>query len=223
MKFIVKVFMVALILFMPLMVILAAMNIVLRMPDVYVYHFNSEDSSSQLNFGLKNEELGDIISSFMFNQAEDFTIQGNDGENDTLGIPLTTEEKETMQHFRNILNVTFVMFFLLFVLLAVMYYWIFHFKHKEVLRIVIKGSWITHLILAAVSIALLSINKTSEVFYSFLFQPQFVEEGMLSFIFTKKLAAMSIGATVVIAAILLFLITWMTRKLTRPKRIFARK
>ncbi len=62
----------------PLTTLCIGANLIMRMPDVYVYEFKSSESLDHLNVGMNDDEMGRFISDFMFGKLD--TIQIYVGE-----------------------------------------------------------------------------------------------------------------------------------------------
>ncbi|MEI8217092.1 MAG: hypothetical protein WCF96_08325 [Eubacteriales bacterium] len=54
--------------------ILAAENLITRFPDIYVYEFNKTQVLDQIELVYDEQELGDLISNYLFEKTDEFQI-----------------------------------------------------------------------------------------------------------------------------------------------------
>jgi len=76
---------VILVILIPVLIITLSINVVFRLPDAYLCHFNDSQSVDRLYVNLSSSEMADAISSFM-NQfhpyPEEFQSMDADGYHD---------------------------------------------------------------------------------------------------------------------------------------------
>lgn len=218
MKTMYKVLFVTLILCVPFISIIGAGNIVLRMPDVYGYQFNDIEFTKNNGLEMENQQLADYISDFMFDKKDKFELHVNyEGQKSSI---FTDQENNIMRHFRNILNKTMV-FFTIFLIFSVMsFVTLFKGDRKEALRVAMKGAAIEYLSLIFIGLICFFVPPLKAFFYSVFFQYSLQENGMLTLILTDQLANKCVVGIVAISALIMFLLTYLTQKLTQPRRMF---
>lgn len=218
MKTMYRFFFVALILFVPLISILSASNLVLRLPDMYVYQFNSMDLTNEMNLEMTSEELGNFFSNYMLGKEDEFAIDTSYVGKE--GPQFTAEENAIMRHFRGVLNHSLLVLFILTLLGLVMYIMLFRDDRKEALRVALKCAFFFYLLLLIIGLVGYFIPATRASLYSFIFQYPLQKEGLLTLIFTDSMAKTCLGAMVVVSAVVLGALASLTWRITRPKRMF---
>ncbi|WP_027399534.1 hypothetical protein [Anaerovorax odorimutans] len=214
-----RIFFGALILIIPLISIIGAGNIVLRMPDVYTYQFNSMEFSGEVTIDKTNEELGDFISSFMFGKIENFDLRGyfEDIDKDIF----KTEENVIMNNFRSFLNKSMIIFTIITIIAVIMYVILFRADRKLALRISFKITFIFYLMLVIAGVICFILSKTREYIYYIIFKNPLLEDGALASIMTNELAKMCVIGIIIVSAIILAGLASLTWKITRPRRMFS--
>ena len=69
-----KIILVILTVCIPFVTLITAFNVVLRMPDLYVYEFNNTEITSEIDLEMTGDELGHFFSDFMFGKQDEFKL-----------------------------------------------------------------------------------------------------------------------------------------------------
>jgi len=98
MRVLYKIFFIVLIVCIPIISLFAALNIVLRLPDLYDYEFNSAEITKEIELGMKDDEVGAFFSDFMLykNDTFDLTAEYQNREQ----AVFDKNEQENMENIR---------------------------------------------------------------------------------------------------------------------------
>lgn len=217
MRLIYKIFLAILIICIPLSSILAAGNVVLRMPDLYVYEFTSAQIANEINLGITDEELGTFFSDYMLMKKDNFDLHAEfrDREQSVFG----TGEQIAMENARELLNKT-LMGLAITALLSIILYWIVLSKKlKPELRVAFKGGLIIFGLIGVISIILFKL-PVSETIMQSIYIYNFGEDDVLPLMLTRKFAGDCLTAILVVSMVILAIIGSITWKLTKPRRMF---
>ena len=202
----------------PVVCIMSALNIVFRLPDLYVYEFNRNQVTSEIDLGMQDDELGHFFSDFMKGKEENFDLftEYRDREQSVFG----TVEKINMEHARKLLN--YSLYFLGgAAFLAFISYCIFLVKKKKYeLRTAYKaGIFVFTIILIAINAALY-FDRPRSFLYSHIFLNSFGADDVLPLMLTEQFAKLSLIAVSAAGLILLVILASATWRLTKPRRMF---
>ncbi|MEL7656842.1 MAG: DUF1461 domain-containing protein [Bacillota bacterium] len=202
----------------PVITVFGAMNIVYRMPDLYVYEFNNNEIANEIDLGIKDDELGQFFSDFMTGKEKEFDLftEYRDREQSVFG----TGEQINMENARKLLNHTLYIIGIALIL-AVISYGVFLLKKKKYeLRIAFKTSIIVFAVMQAVFYILFLIEKTREFLYEMIFINPFGADDALPLMLTERFAKISVIANSVVALIMLIILASITWRITKPRRMF---
>ncbi|MDF3000584.1 MAG: hypothetical protein K0Q48_703 [Bacillota bacterium] len=198
--------------------ILGACNIVFRMPDIYIYEFNSQEISSQIDLGMGDDELGTFFSDFMKGSVEEFDlfIEYRDRDQNVFG----TVEQINMEHARKLLNDSlYALVGGAFILIAL--YCIFlHKKWKYELRGAFKLGIAFFVAAQAALHITFNIASIRLFYYQLIFPIAYGADDVLPLMFTERFARLSVFANSAVAFVLLLILASATWKLTKPRRMF---
>ena len=202
----------------PVMALFTALNIVLRMPDLYIYEFNSNQVANEIDLGMTDDDLGQFFSDFMIGKVNEFELvaEYRDREQNVFG----TSEQINMENARKLLNITLYIVGGTFALNALCYGIFLLKKKKFELRIAYKAGIIVFTIMQAVIYIFYSIGKIRVWFYHYIFINPFGADDALPLMLTEKLAKMCLIADSFIALILIIILASVTWKMTKPRRMF---
>ena len=202
----------------PVVAVFSALNIVFRMPDLYVYEFNSNQIANEIDLGIKDDELGQFFSDFMSGKEKDFNLfaEYRDREQSVFG----TGEQINMENARKLLNYTIYLFGGAFVL-SIISCGIFLVKKKKYeLRIAFKTSMIVFAVLQVIIYILFYIGKIRTFFYGIIFVNPFGADDALPLMLTERFARLSLVSNSIVALILMVIFASVIWKLTKPRRMF---
>lgn len=202
----------------PVICILSAVNIVFRLPDLYVYEFNKNQIADEIDLGMKDEELGKFFSDFMMGEMDDFDLftEYRDREQDVFG----TMEQINMENARRLLNDTVYILGAAFVLAAAGCGIYLAKKRKYELRSAYKGAILVYTILTVTIFIAFHIGQSKEFMYHRIFINQFGTDDVLPLMLTEQFAQMSLIAAAAISLIILVIFASIIWRLTKPRRMF---
>jgi len=121
----------------PLVSIFGALNLVYRIPDIYVYEFNSKQIAAEVDLEITDDELGTFFSDYMKGKEENFDLfaEYRDREQAVFG----TGEQINMANARTILNDSLYILGGAALLVLVSYAICIAKKRKQELRVAFKG------------------------------------------------------------------------------------
>lgn len=202
----------------PVISIVSAFNIVLRLPDLYVYEFNRNQITGEVDLGITDEALGHFFSDFMTGKADEFDLftEYRDREQAVFG----TVEQINMENARKLLNDT------LYVLggvavFAVLSYCILLIKKKKYgLRGAFKGGIAVFTVMQVLFYIAFNIDQARAFLYSRIFIDPFGADDVLPLMLTKQFAQMILIAASAVSLAVLLILTSVTWRLTKPRRMF---
>jgi hypothetical protein len=207
-----------LILIIPLIALATAANAVFRLPDIYRYEFNRSGVLSEINLEVSSDELSEFFSGYMFGSFDEFQItafyMGRMRPIFSIG------EGVAMEQMRTWLNESLVALCGMFFLMLFIYWFLLRQDRKEAVRIAYRAGMALYAAIAAGASVILLIDDlrqgVMESFFAYTFDesdilpqllpPQFVSEGQL-LIVVISLIILAVGHSV-------------TKRLTRPDRMF---
>ena len=202
----------------PVVAVFSALNIVFRMPDLYIYEFNSNQVANEIDLGKKDEELGQFFSDFMTGKEKEFDMftEYRDREQAVFG----TGEQINMENARKLLNDTLIIIGSAFILAMISCGIFLAKKKKYELRVAFKTSIIVFSVIQAAIYILFIIGKIREFIYGIVFVNPFGVDDALPLMLTERFARLSLLANSVVAMILMIICTSIIWRLTKPRRMF---
>lgn len=209
------------IVFLPIASLCLSLNLVVRMPDVYQYVFKSDRQLAQLSLSVSDDEVGALISDFMFGKQVDWNIKAGEEPEEKISI-FNQAEINYLKDIRLRLNITLaigVVSLLIFILTV----WRLKKREEgELIRKALKNASIVYLFIVAVLIVFFIVNSFSNFsIWINKFDHMVVSEEFYT-IFTltmlKYLYWMWIFASIIFMVVGVYAVL----KLTQPKRIFSR-
>lgn len=209
------------IVFLPIASLCLSLNLVVRMPDVYQYVFKSDRQLAQLSLSVSDDEVGALISDFMFGKQVDWNIKAGEEPEEKISI-FNQAEINYLKDIRLRLNITLaigVVSLLIFILTV----WRLKKREEgELIRKALKNASIEYLFTVAVLIVFFIVNSFSNFsIWINKFDHMVVSEEFYT-IFTltmlKYLYWMWIFASIIFMVVGVYAVL----KLTQPKRIFSR-
>lgn len=217
MRSIYKIFLAILVICIPIASILAAGNIVLRIPDLYVYEFTNAQITNEINLGITDEELGGFFSDYMLMKKDNFDLYAEfrDREQSVFG----TGEQIAMENARELLNKTLIGLGITILILVILYWLVLSKKLKPELRTTFKGGVIIFGLIGVISIILFKL-PVSETIVQSIFVYNFGGDDVLPLMLTRKFAGDGLTAVLIASMVILAIIGSVTWKLTKPRRMF---
>lgn len=209
------------IVFLPIASLCLSLNLVVRMPDVYQYVFKSDRQLAQLSLSVSDDEVGALISDFMFGKQVDWNIKAGEEPEEKISI-FNQAEINYLKDIRLRLNITLaigVVSLLIFILTV----WRLKKREEgELIRKALKNASIVYLFIVAVLIVFFIVNSFSNfsIWINKLDHMVVSEEFYTIFTLTmlKYLYWMWIFASIIFMVVGVYAVL----KLTQPKRIFSR-
>lgn len=218
MRFFYRILFVAIAVCIPLVCITSAFNIVYRLPDLYSYEFNRNQTANEIDLGMKDDELGRFFSDFMKGKEKEFDLftEYRDREQSVFG----TVEKINMENARKLLNDSLFVFGGAALLAVVSYCVLLARKKKYELRVAFKGGIFIFAVLVAALFAALHLDQLREFLYNHIFVSQFGADDVLPLILTEQFAKLSLIAVSAVGLVFLIILASVTWRLTKPRRMF---
>ncbi len=203
---------------MPVVSICAACNIVFRLPDLYVYEFNNQEIAREIDLGMHDDELGQFFSDFMKGKENAFDLftEYRDREQNVF----STDEQINMENVRKLLNLTlYIAGIALF--LSILCYFLFLWKKmKYELRMAFKAGIVVFAVLQVLLHITFNISPVRAFFYHVIFINPFGADDVLPLMLTERFARLSMFANSAVALIAMVILTSITWRLTKPRRMF---
>ena len=202
----------------PVISILSAFNVVFRLPDIYVYEFNRNQIADEIDLGISDEELGQFFSAFMKGKEDDFDLftEYRDREQAVFG----TVEQINMENARRLLNYSLYIIGGT-VFLAILSYFVFLLKKKkQELRIAFKSGIFVFAFMLVLFYAGFYIDQSRAFLYRQIFINPFGADDVLPLMITEQFAQMSMLGVSAVALVILVILTSITWRLTKPRRMF---
>ena len=202
----------------PAVAVFSASNLVFRLPDLYVYEFNSIEIADEIDLGITDDELGHFFSDFMKGNKEEFDLftKYRDREQAVFG-PV---EQLNMENARDLLNHT-IYILGVSALLLIASYWILLAKRKKSrLRTAFKGGIVVFAVLQVLLYVLFYYNNSRSFFYSQIFINPYGADDVLPLLLTEHFSKLCMLTNSIAAIVILLIFTSITWRLTKPRRMF---
>ena len=205
---------------LPLMIVILSSNLVLRVSEIYVFHFNDSQVINEIPYNVTGSQMAKEISSYWSSfSGEAFQVEEDNGDyQDPIFEP---DEQRVMGKVKNILNIELAAgLFCLAVTLAI-YIYLLRNGYREALRNRYRaGAALSALLLVAQGVCW-SLKSFRVRVYDFFVGIELSEDSQTlvtilgdSFFRTYILFASLFGAA------LLAVLTYAHYHLTKPERIF---
>lgn len=218
MKVIYRVLLIVVAVCVPVVSLLSALNIVFRLPDLYIYQFNNNQIASQVDLGITDEELGRFFSDFMKGEKDEFDLftEYRDREQAVFG----TSEKINMDNARKLLNHSLYILGGAALLLIISYGVILARKKKYELRGAYKAGILVFIILVLLFYSLLYFDQTKSGLFDLIFINSFGVDDVLPLMLTGQFEVIALTVISTAGLVLLVILASVTWRLTKPRRMF---
>ncbi|MDR0424523.1 MAG: hypothetical protein LBH39_03575 [Clostridiales Family XIII bacterium] len=207
-----------LILIIPLVALATAANAVFRLPDIYRYEFNRSGVLGEINLEISSDELSEFFSGYMFGSFEEFQITGF--YMGRMRPIFSIGEGIAMEQMRTLLNESLLALCGLFVLMLFIYWFLLRQDRKEAVRIAYRAGMALYVIIAAGTSAVLLIEDLRQRALDSFFAYSFDESDMLPQLLPSQFMIEGQLVIIVISLIILAVGHSVTKRLTRPDRMF---
>jgi hypothetical protein len=129
-----------LILTIPLICILAAVNVGARLPDVYRYEFNRSEIIGEMGLGVTSDELARFFSQYMIGTLDDFQYTDVKRERPIFGIG----EAVFMGRLRSLLNLSLLCLAGMVCFALFVYWFLLRQGRKEAVRFAYKAGMVLY-------------------------------------------------------------------------------
>lgn len=202
----------------PAVSLIGAFNIVFRLPDLYIYEFNKNQVTREINLGMKDDELGRFFSDFMKGKEKEFDLFAE--YRDREQAVFSTVEQINMENARRLLNHSIYILGAA-ALLAVLSYWILLAKKKKYeLRLAFKGGIIVFAAMLITFYAAFYFDQSRAFFYSRIFIRPFGADDVVPLMLTEQFAQLGLVAVSAVGLVILVIFASVTWRLTKPRRMF---
>lgn len=195
-----------------------ACNIVFRLPDLYIYEFNSQAITSEIDLEMEDDELGTFFSDFMKGSEKEFELfmEYRGREQAVFG----TVEQINMENARKLLNYTLYALGGSVIVMAICYSLFLYKKLKYELRGTFKAGIVLFAVMQAVLHITFNMESIRAFYYRTIFPIAYGADDVLPLMLTERFARLSLFANSAIALILLIILASVTWRLTKPRRMF---
>lgn len=203
----------------PILVLTLGQNLVFRLPDAYLYHFNESQCVDRLYISTSNSQMADAIAEYMNSfDGELFQVEEDTGY-DKIGI-FDSRDSYNMAVLKRMVNMSGILTIVSAVLLGAIYFMFIGNDEKETLRKLFRvGAGITLGLIPIQSILTVTPAVRNGIF-RFYGMRSFGEKSNLMIImgddFWSVFMWFLTGLTLIVLAV-----TWYIHyRATRPPRIF---
>lgn len=218
MKVLVRVFIAALILSIPVVSILAAENLICRAPDLYTYEFTRSQILNEINTGISDKEMGEFFSDFMLGKESEFSLI--DETADRPGELFNSSEADVMDKVRYIMNyLTYILVFA-FLLLIIALWILMNRRLKQEVRKAFKWCWLNYIVIWLFFASALYFHKIRAMVFSWISIERFGDESLLLQLINAQFIRDWFFTGFGISFIFMAIIGSVIWRITKPRRIF---
>ncbi|MCQ2550622.1 MAG: hypothetical protein MJ146_00290 [Clostridia bacterium] len=212
-----------LIIILPLLVSLLALNISLRAPEVYSYHLNESQAIDYTTLDLTANDLADQMSDFLGDFfGDEVDITENAGyANDPV---FSDTEQEILFELRDYLSISLLIGIILLLMFIGLFFFLYAKEEDELIYTSVKIGVLAGLAFTILTGIALALKPVRNAFYASQIGIKLAKDSVLSILFTK--GNFWINVDVVYAAlsvILIFLIYYITKRICDPDKMFDRR
>jgi hypothetical protein len=205
-----------LILTIPLICIVAAVNVSARLPDVYRYEFNRSEIINEIGFGVTSDELARFFSEYMLGTLDDFQYTDIKRERPIFGIG----EAVFMGRLRSLLNLSLFCLAGMFFFALFAYWFLLRQGRKEAVRFAYKAGMVLYAgFVAGIAILVCKRELLAHAFDRF-FLYEFEETDVVPQLLPPVIVLENALVATVISLIVLLAGYSVTKKLTKVVGMF---
>jgi hypothetical protein len=141
---------------LPLATVMAGVNIVFRIPDLYAFEVDRGEVLNEVKLEITAEQIGDVISDYFRHKTDDFTLTA-ELRGRTIQV-FTFFEKARMEQFRMILDKCLTVLAGAAGLFVVLFFLLFAFGRKRLLRGAFRGSVAVYILMIGFAGAFVGID-----------------------------------------------------------------
>ncbi len=205
---------------LPLMIVILTSNLILRVSETYIFHFNDSQVINEIPYNVTGSEMAKGVSSYWSSfSGEAFQVYENNG--DYKDPVFDNHEQEVMRKVKNILNIELAIGLFCLAITAAIYIYLWRNGFREALRNRYKVSLGLTVILLAAQAVCWHIKGFRLWMYDFLIGVDLPKESttLVTVLGDPFFKTYVVFATVFGAAVLAVL-TYINYHLTKPERIF---
>ena len=215
-----KVLLTGVMFFLPLVILIGAVNFTARMPDFYQYEFNSARTAKAIGVSIKNDELAGLFSDFMWGMSQELALEVPFAGDEMSNIFLEEEER-ALGRLRTILNAFSLAGAVIAMAVAGSYYVLLRDGDKKELRRAFLLSVPVLLAFDGALAALLLLSVTGGGVEAFFLGGPLPESGALLQMLSRALLVHGVLTAVALSLILYIIAGMITWSLTKPYRMFG--
>jgi hypothetical protein len=205
-----------LILSIPSVCILTAVNVSARLPDIYRYEFNRSEIIGEMGFGVTSDELARFFSQYMLGTLDDFQYTDIKRERPIFGIG----EAVFMDRLRSLLNRSLVCLLCMVCLVLFTYWFLLRQGRKEAVRFAYKAGMVLYAgFVAGIAFLLYKRELLLHMFDRFLLY-RFEETDVVPQLLPSVIVLENAVVAAVISMIVLLAGYSITKKLTKVVGMF---
>ena len=205
---------------MPLMIVILTSNLILRMSEPYVYHFNDSQVISEIPYNVTGSEMADGISSYWSSlDGESFQVYEKNGDYED---PIFKEnEQRVMAKAKYILNIELAAGLFCMAITIAIYVYLWKNGFREALRNrYFIGAGLTAGLLAAQGVLWCIKGVRAAAYHALIGITLSETETTLVTVLGDPFFKTYVIFASIVGAAVLALLTYINHNLTKPARIF---
>lgn len=203
----------------PIMSILAAMNILFRVPDFFSYEFDRGEITNHLDLSISTNELADFFSSFMLHKQGIFSLEA---EFEGITQPLfSSAEGQLMANFRTVMDVSLVFTILTLILVVAAIVLLYRKLMPRSLRSGLNVSLLVYIAIIACLGVIFVAGNGDYMLRDVLLPQRFDGDDLLQQMFDSQFSLDALVAVFIVSIVIMLIIRYVIWKLTAQKGIFS--
>lgn len=211
-----------LMLILPLVILFASTNIVMRVGTFYSYYFGKSNIIAEIPYEITNENLQDTFTKYMQHKTSTFELK----EKGTYSPQQVFTERDAsiMQTVRKSMDVVFILGVLLILASMVIIVYLCKMKERDIIYESFKKSHIWLGVLLILHSVIVFIPRIRTVLFDAMFGVRFDNDDVIVTLIDEGQMTNYYGVAVILIALLMLLvINWAIYKFIKHKRIFYRE
>ena len=205
----------------PVLIVTLSLNVVFRIPDAYLFHFNDSQCVDKLYVSLSNADMADAISGFMNTfhpYPEEFQVEENTGY-DWIGI-FDSRDSYNMLVLKRALDISGLACLVSLILTAAIYALFIREQEKKALRRSFNLGGALSIVLISVEMFLFSAENVRSNFLRMLGQRPPAADSNLELLMGEGFWGVILVFLLVVSMVVFGVTAYISYRLTRPPRIF---
>lgn len=210
-----------LVILIPVLIVTLSLNMVFRLPDAYLFHFNDSQCVDKLYVSLNNSEMADAISGFMntfFPYPEEFQVQEDTGY-DWIGI-FDSRDSYNMLVLKRALDISGLICLVSAILTGAIYVLLIREQEKKLLRKSFNAGGAASLLLIGAEMFVMSADNVRSNFLRMLGQRSPAADSNLEILMGEGFWGVMLVFLLLVTLVVFGIAVYVSYRVTRPPRIF---